>query len=206
MMGKWSGWIAMLTLTVWMGCVSNSPSPAYYNLNSRSDPSHPVSRNALTVGVGPVRLPDYLDHSAIVTRLSPNRLQINHSHRWAGSLQQEIIRVLAANIKSETTVGQVVVYPWRSDAEPDVYFRITFHAFEGRPAGRIQLKATWSLHRNASGQATLIRDSEVIETVSNNSFEALTQGMGRALAVLSHEMAAVLSAEGLAVHEPDREN
>lgn len=191
MMGKFWIWI-MITLSamLWMGCGSSSAPPAYYGLQTALvQPGQSFPESQLTVGVGPVQLPDYLDRAPIVTRLNPNRLQVHEGHRWAGSLQSEILRVLAANIKQETGSPQVVVFPWGSDFEPDIRIRIFIHAFEGRPAHSVRLKATWSITRPPSSQTVLLRDSEVVEKVNGDGFDSLTEAMGRSLGVLSQEIA-----------------
>ena len=57
-----------------------------------------------------------------------------------------------------------------------------------------------------SGRTVVMRDSEIIEAVDGNDIESLTRSMGRALAILSHEMADAMSVEGLAVKGSNEDN
>lgn len=196
MRGNISGWMVTFVMILWMGCASSSAPPDYYGLQSRTDTPGQHAPSQLTIGLGPVQLPDYLDRSTIVTRLSPNRLQIHADKRWAGSLQSEITRVLGANLKNETGSRQVVLFPWGSDVEPDIRFRVVIHAFEGGTANGVHLNTTWSIAWPASDRAVVLHDSELVERVAGKGFESLTEAMGRALSALSHEMAAAaLSAD-----------
>jgi uncharacterized lipoprotein YmbA len=174
------------------GCASSITPIAYYGLHA-VDPAvdHPPA-SQLTIGIGPVRLPDYLDRSAIVTRLSPNRLQINENHRWAGSLQSEILRVLAINLKRETGARQVATFPWSGNLDPDIRFRISIHAFEGQPASKAKLKATWTMTRNAHNHKAVLYNSDIAKHVDGKDLEAVTETMGDLLAEMSNEMASAI--------------
>ena len=194
MMRSLSGWMVMLGLILLMGCASSSPPPIYYGLQTVPHQCDTPSRNQLTIGVGPVQLPEYLDRAAIVTRLSPNRLKVNDDRRWAGSLQNEILRVLTTDLKIRTACGRVVAFPWESDVDPDIRIRVTIHAFEGRPGSQVRLQATWSMAQPSVSPAVLLRDCEVVEKVDGEDFESLTAAMGRALAVMSQEMASTATA------------
>jgi uncharacterized lipoprotein YmbA len=136
-----------------------------------------------------VVLPQYLDRSVIVTRVSPNRLTLNDGHRWAGSLHSEIMRVLVDNLGSRLHAKEVVLFPWNALIEPDSRFRVEIRSFEGRPGESVTLKAAWSLTFANSDQPVVRRVSVVQEKVNGYDFEDLAAAMGRALAGLSDEMA-----------------
>lgn len=189
---RFSTCMVMVLMALFLGCASSSEPPAYYGLQAMVSASGHPDPNQLTIGVGPVQLPDYLDRSPIVTRLNATRLTVHNSHRWVGSLQSEILRVLSANLKKETAARRVVVFPWGSEFEPDVRYRVTIHAFEGRLADQVRLNATWSLSRYAQDGQVITRDSAVVEAVTGDSFEDLVEAMARALAVMSGEMASAL--------------
>ena len=57
----------------------------------------PISKG-LTIGVGPIRFPDYLDRPGIVTRSSGNTIEIAEFDLWAGSLKDDFMRILAENL------------------------------------------------------------------------------------------------------------
>lgn len=174
------------------GCAGGSVSPDYYTLQSvqggqpiAGDPS--ASRPV--IGLGPVAVPEYLDRSSMVTRVSPNRLTVNDGHRWAGSLQSEIMRVLADNLRSRIHRREVVLFPWSALIEPEARFRVEIQTFDGRLGERLILKAAWSLAFASSDQPAVRRVSVIQEKVNGYDFDDLAAAMGRALAGLSDEMA-----------------
>jgi uncharacterized lipoprotein YmbA len=181
---------------IWMlfccGCAGSSVISAYYTLqpvNGTHQPPDVPAGAQRVIGLGPVVLPQYLDRSVIVTRISPNRLILNDGHRWAGSLQSEIMRVLADNLGSRLHAKEVVLFPWNASAEPDSHFRVEIKSFEGRPGKNVTLKAAWYLTFPSSAQPVVHRVSEIQEKINGYGFEDLAAAMGRALAGLSDEMA-----------------
>ena len=77
-----------------LGACASSPPSSFYLLTPMSA-APAVRGSGPIVGVGPVRLADYLDRPQIVSRAAPNRLQVSEVHRWGGSLQDNLLLVLA---------------------------------------------------------------------------------------------------------------
>ena len=82
------------------GC--RSQSPRFYHLNSIQEDQVISKRKSpaqnAVVGIGPVKLADYLDQSLLVTRTSDNQAVKAEFDRWVGSLKDNLINVLADNI------------------------------------------------------------------------------------------------------------
>jgi len=53
----------------------------------------PVEEGAV-LALGPVRLPEYLDRPQIATRSEGNEVRLHETERWAGSLQEDVSRVM----------------------------------------------------------------------------------------------------------------
>lgn len=176
------------------GCAASGVSSAYYTLQPVNGTHHLAKDQTgveQVIGLGPVVLPQYLDRSVIVTRISPNRLALNDGHRWAGSLQSEIMRVLADNLGSRLHAKEVILFPWNTLIEPESCFRVKIQNFEGRPGENVTLKAAWSLTFASSDRPAVHRVSMVQEKINGYDFEDLAAAMGKALAELSDEMAVV---------------
>jgi uncharacterized lipoprotein YmbA len=134
-------------------------------------------------------LPDYLDRSALVTRISPNQLNVHQGHHWAGSLRDEILRIVSANLKSACPGVTVLPHPWSGSNPPTVRFRLSILSFEGRPGGEVDLKVAWRVEGKRTDQGPLRRETHVRSSVSGDDLEAYTAAMGQALADLTREMA-----------------
>ena len=191
--GRRSLWLILLLC--W-GCAGSGAPPAYYTLQPAPDANvrgkDPQTAN-LTIGIGPVELPRHLDRDAVVTRIGPNRLKVNDRHRWAGSLQTDIVRVLAARIEDLEQIKEVLVFPWPTNIEPDLRFRVQILAFEGRPGKEVMLKTAWSMAPGTSGRPAVRRVSLIREEVRGESIGRMVVAMGTALIRLSREMADAVS-------------
>lgn len=171
------------------GCAGGATPVVYYTLQPSTLATVMAESKAAEIGVGPVLLPDYLDRSALVTRVSPNQLRIHKGHHWAGSIQNEILRIVTANLKSACPGVTVRPHPWSSSAPPTVRFRLSILSFEGHPGGEVELKVAWYVEDTRTDQAPLRRETHVRRSVEGDDLEAYTAAMGQALAGLAREMA-----------------
>src|SRR5262247_418372 len=90
--------VALLMLS---GCLGSTPPTQFYLVPSLTSPdAAPASagRHDLTLGVGPVTVPPYLDRPHLVTRTSRAKLALADFDQWAGPLPDTIARVLAGNL------------------------------------------------------------------------------------------------------------
>src|SRR5271156_3207024 len=72
-------------------------SPVSDSAGITARPSSTSPDSQLTVGVGPISFPDYLRRLAMVTRVSPNRIDLSDERRWAEPLDKNFTRVLSEN-------------------------------------------------------------------------------------------------------------
>src|SRR5882762_7561588 len=112
--------IALLVLS---GCFGSTPPTQFYLLPSPTSvdtaPPSSASQRDLTIGVGPVTLPPYLDRPQIVTRASRAKLVLADFDHWAAPLQDTVTRVLAENLSLLIPTDRVVLYPWPRTKDPD---------------------------------------------------------------------------------------
>src|SRR5580704_4660938 len=89
------------------GCSPLAPRPNY----SRFLILAPLARGAnpavttastparqLAIGIGPIDFPDYLRRSQVVTRSSPNQIELSTVDRWGEPLDKNFQRVLSENL------------------------------------------------------------------------------------------------------------
>ena len=80
--------------------------------------SETPARDAI-IGIGPIKLADYLDQSKLVTRTGDNRLVKAEFDLWAGSFKDNLTNVLAENIGFLLPTERIYIYPWRLSAPVD---------------------------------------------------------------------------------------
>ena len=85
------------------GCASSPPS-RFYLLSSLDTPRPEMKPSAdercFSVGIGPVKIPEYLDQPKIVTRGGSNELKLAEFDRWSEGFKGNMTRVLAKNLSN----------------------------------------------------------------------------------------------------------
>jgi hypothetical protein len=148
----------------------------------------------VSVGVGPIEFPKYLDRPQIVTRGSQNRLYFGEFDRWAEPLEQNFARVLAENLAALLSTDDVVQYPWKRSARIDYQIIVTVNRFDAMMGGDTVLHARWTVC-DGDGQ-TLVppRASRIAEPAASADYEAIVQAGSRALEQLSRQIATEIPA------------
>lgn len=187
--GMWMGWVGLVLLIT--SCGGKTPPSSFYALSAMEvgGVSPGPSTKEIRVGVGPIRLPDYLNRPQIVIRQGPNRLIVDEFHRWGGSLEEELLRILAENLGMLLGFDRVRVYAEELDT-PDCRVRLSLQRFEGIDQRKALLKGVWTLVEPRTGK--LLKTSEGIfqAPAAGTDYEALVKAMSDALAAMSRGIAA----------------
>lgn len=147
----------------------------------------------VTIGVGPVELPQYVNRSEIVTGHTSPVLQSAALAEWAEPLRDGFTRVLAENLSLLLATERVVILPWRSGA-PAYQVVVNVIQFLGQPGGDVSLVALWSLLGTQGQEVLVSKKSSFREPTGGQDYEALATAMSRTVAALSRDIAAAISA------------
>ncbi len=162
----------------------------YYQLSP--DGAALTGTAGLSVGVGPISLPGYVDRAELVFQSGPNEFNVPADAHWTGSLKENISRVLAGNLGRRIGSGNVVGFPW--DAAAKLRYRIAldvsqFHAVSGEGA---ILQVAWRV-QTPDGATTIRRGNATFhEPVSGDGYGPVVAAENRLLAQLADAMAASL--------------
>jgi len=184
-----------------VGCAT-SASSKFYTLTAMKGTDAPAGvvpvEEGAILAVGPVRLPDYLDRPQIMTRSEGNEIRMAETERWAGSLQEDVSRVLVENLSALLAGKRVAVARWSSAMQTTVPFRnrlaVEILRFEGPVGGTVVLKARYALFGPDGRKVISAGESIVREPTGGADYEALTAAMSRALAAFSREVAEAIPA------------
>src|SRR5271156_2511262 len=88
------------------------------------------SNSDFTIGLGPIKLPPYLDRPEIVTRAAPNRLELSKEDRWGESGQNGFTNSMERDLTVETGAGRIIVFPWYSTEHIDMQVEVDVYRFE----------------------------------------------------------------------------
>lgn len=182
-------WLISFTALLLAGCRGGTPKTEFYTLSAISKtPANTdavAARQRVSVGVGPVSIPEVLDRPQIVTRTSPHKLHIDEFHRWAGSLEKDFARVVAENISLMLPAEQVAVYPWDIGFKPNYQVILDIRHFEGRQSQDVLLEVFWTLIDLQKGKTLLVKKSVITEPLPDETYEGLVVTQSKAIASLS---------------------
>jgi len=180
------------------GC--RSQSPRFYTLSPIQEdqvaPKRQSPAQNAVIGIGPVKLADYLDQSMIVTRTSGNQAVKAEFHRWVGSFKDNFINVLADNIGVLLSTDQIYLYPWRVSVPIDYQVVVDIVRCDGQLGEAAWLEARWSILGGQGKNLLKTNRSSIVEPVSGADYAALVTAQSRALAKLSQEIAEAIKAGG----------
>lgn len=157
----------------------SSPSSAPLTLGTGGGPP--------LVGLGPVKLPAYLERPEVVTRVAPNRLDLSNRDRWAEPVDKDFTRILAQDLASQLASGQVITYPWYRPANIDYQIAVDVARFETDSEGVAHLTAMWQVRDPANGDVLSSGTSNISDSPNPDESPAAT--LSRALADLSRQLA-----------------
>lgn len=178
-------------------CSISSPPVRWYTLRSDTEArlgEAQVDADAeVSLGVGPIELPDPLERPHIVTRVAPHRVEAAEHHRWAGGFHQELGATIAAEIaESAGAAGpiRVAAMPWPAWFAPTHRVAVDVSRFDGTLGGEIVLEARWALTGASVRQLIAVRHVRIVEPVDGADFTAYVAAMERAARALAREIAA----------------
>ena len=182
------------------GCLSRSQTPRFYTLS----PMHPDEVTSkrpspapkVVIGIGPVKLADYLDQSMLITRTSDNQAVKAEFDRWVGSFKDNFINVLADNIGVLLATDRIYLYPWRVSVPLDYQVILDVVRCDGRLGDAAILEVRWSVFQGPDKKLIKISRSSIREAVSAADYGALVAAESRAVARLSQEIAQAIQGYG----------
>ena len=124
----------------------------FYLLTATADTTAaaPTSANStggdFTIGLGPIKLPQYLDRPEIVTRAAANRLELSKEDRWGESVQNGFTNAMERDLTAQTGAGRIIIFPWYNTEHIDLQVGIDVYRFETDANGLAQLSARWTIY------------------------------------------------------------
>ena len=152
----------------------------------RQDSDH---SGQISLGVGPVRLPGYLDRREIVIRVAQSRFDLSENDRWAEPLDENLTRVLAQNLSVLLRTDRIVVYPWPMDKKPDYRVEIQVLRFESNSAREAELSARWVVIDETGKEAPNLKESRLTRAAKEKSTDGAVAALSETVADLSREIA-----------------
>ncbi len=186
------GLLAMVSL----GCASTPPT-RLYALSSLSDSGKmesPEDKRCFDMGIGPVKIPGYMNQPEIVTRIAPNELRADEFAKWAEPLEDNISRVIAENLSSLLCIKSIAIFPWK--AQTPIDYRLDVHVIrmDGMLGENALLDVSWTISDGTDRRKAplLTRRTSYKEPMGREDYRAFVSAQSRNLGSLSREIAEVI--------------
>jgi uncharacterized lipoprotein YmbA len=187
--------VLCLLLMILTACAGSAPTRLYI-LNSiagsagETQPAADVPH--VTIGIGPVEFPAYLDRQPIVTRVSANELHLAGFDQWAEPLKDNWTRVLIENLSILLATDSFILLPFRGPEPTDYRVVVEVIRFDGQLGKDVSLLVHWSIFGKNDKKICMTRRSSFKETTGASGYEALVAAQSRTVEALSHEIAGAI--------------
>jgi uncharacterized lipoprotein YmbA len=128
----------------------------------------------------------------MVIRQSPNELELDEFHRWAGPLKEDFASVLEENLSILLSSDRIAVFPWSRFVPADYQVAVRVIRFDGILGGNASLVARWSILTKQTKEILLVESSSFSEPTRKHGYKALVTAQSRTVEALSREMAAAI--------------
>jgi uncharacterized lipoprotein YmbA len=182
--------LGIFILLLLVGCGS-SPPVRYFTLSPVELTKEQDPEDSLMLGLGPIRLPEYLNRSQLVTRGNGAELEIDEFSRWAEPLTRSIHRVVSTDVDNMMTGVTVLAFPWDAAVRRQVDFRLIGEVtrFDADQSGRVILQMQWAITEEGVGPVVLPHRRKYESRIENSRDPAMVAAaMNEALALFSRDV------------------
>jgi len=186
--------IAFLLMAL-TACAGSVPT-RFYILTPLEDAGREVQGTAssprVTIGIGPVMFPAYLDRQQIVTRVSANELHLAGLDEWAEPLKDNFTRVLVENLGHLLPADSFTIFPFRGPDRVNWQVAVEVVRLDGDLGGDALLLARWTIHEKGDNKLLLTKKSRFSQSASGPGYGALAAAYSRIVEAFSREMAGAI--------------
>jgi len=182
-----------LVLALLAGGCGSSPPVHYYDLEALESGYVAAADTDLRVGIGPLRTPDYLSHSQIVTRGDDSRVVVDDFNRWVEPVDDAIYRVVSENVDSLIDTAVVIAFPYSHIVDLDYQVVGRISRFDAGTDGTAVLQVQWGVI--SAGDEFVVQPKRVryeANVAQAGSYPALARAMSEVLQQFSRDIAKTL--------------
>jgi uncharacterized lipoprotein YmbA len=178
---------AACCLALLAGCGKSAPTH-FYSLSAAASPAAEPAGPCLSLGIGPVEFPAYLDRSQIVTRTGQNQMHLAEFEQWIEPPRDNFQRALTENLASLVCAKPLVSYPWPVGGHPDRQVVLQVARFDGSLGQETVLRVSWSV-LDADGKQLAWRTNEYREPAGAPDYAALAAAQSRLVEKFAKDVA-----------------
>ena len=181
--------LAIVGLLLIVAACGSSPAVRYYSLEAIDARYDGEVEVVAGLGVGPLRMPEYLAKTKIVTRRGGAEMIVDDFNRWAEPVEDEVHRIVAANLDGLLEDTVVVAFPYRhySDLRGQVVGRID--RFDADKDGQVVLLVQWGIVTHEQDFVVVPRRASYeAQAGTAGDYTAIATAMSQVLADFSRDI------------------
>jgi len=190
--------VSMICLVLGLSsCISipNSPSSRFYALSVVDE--NQVSKKIkipsnVIVGIGPVRIPEYLDRPQMVTRNKDNMFQFAQFDRWGESLDLGLAHLIREDLTAMLPGSKLTLYPWNPSIAVKYQVVVEVVQLDSQLDGEMHFVVQWTLIDVQNAKAVIIKRTEFHQPIIPPNYSGLAKALSSACASLSIQIAQAL--------------
>ncbi|MCG6881789.1 MAG: PqiC family protein [Deltaproteobacteria bacterium] len=191
-----SMWMVLLVLgSALTACAGSGTPSTFYMLRSMENPQESLSetgKDTISLLVGPVTLPAYLDRNQMVTIAGNNEVALDEFNRWAESLRESFYRVLLEDLSFLLKTPKVYRYDQSGENDSDYQVSIDVTRFDCTPEGDAVLTAFWTVRGKDNGTPGITKKSVFRTPVSSPGFPGMVDALNQTLTAFGREIASAI--------------
>lgn len=186
-------WTVVVSTLLLNGCMRDNEPVQFYILNADAGVVAPrpfTSANEALIGLGPIRIPEYLNRPQMVIAITANQYRLAENHRWAERLDQNISLALFKTLPAQLGTDRIVRYPWPQRQTVDYQVGIDILEFNVDASGQSRLIAQWFVKH---GDKIAVNKRSIHQfPASTTDHEVMVKAQSQCLAKLGQEIAETL--------------
>jgi hypothetical protein len=166
----------------------------FYMLNADSGVAGsarvPAAAQGPLIGLGPIRIPEYLNRPQMIVAIADNQYQLSEDHRWAERLDQNISLALFKALPRQIGTDRIVRYPWPQRQVVDYQVGIDILEFNVDASGQSRLIAQWFVKRK--DKPAIDKRSLYQFPASTTDYALMVKAQSQCLTKLGQEISEIL--------------
>lgn len=161
-------------------------------LDTPASTQQAASGQSVTIGIGPVKIPDYLDRPQMATRKGQSGLEYAEFDRWAEPLDKNLARAISGNLSVLLGTENVVSFPWPKSTQAVYQVIVEIIRMDSAGDGKVVLDAHWTILSEGAEKQLLAKRSYIETPARGSGYEAVATATSTAVETLSRDIASAI--------------
>ena len=145
------------------------------------------------IGVGPVKIPEYLDRPQMVTKDKEGILKFDEFDRWGESLDIGMARLIREDLTVMLPGAKLTLYPWNPSIAVKYQVVLEVVQLDSELDKDMSFVVQWMVIDAQNSKTVIIKRSEFRQPIIPQNYSGLAKTLSTACASLSSQIAEALA-------------